>query len=87
LEAEVVWAAREELAGRLDDMLVRRTRLAQEMPDRAASVARRVASLLGQELSWDGARQQYEVGRFLDRAHREFDVPPSTSAAPPESRS
>jgi glycerol-3-phosphate dehydrogenase len=87
LEAEVVWAAREELAGRLDDMLVRRTRLAQEMPDRAASVARRVAALLGQELGWDGARQQYEVGRFLDRAHREFDVPPSTSAGLPQSRS
>jgi glycerol-3-phosphate dehydrogenase len=87
LEAEVVWAAREELAGRLDDMLVRRTRLAQEMSDRAAAVAPRVASLLGQELGWDGARQQYEVGRFLDRAHREFDVPPSTPSAGPGSRS
>jgi glycerol-3-phosphate dehydrogenase len=84
LEAEVVWAAREELAVGLDDVLVRRTRLAQEMTDRAAAVAPRVAALLGQELGWDAARQANEVARFLDRAHREFDVPPA-SPSPPSS--
>jgi glycerol-3-phosphate dehydrogenase len=77
LEAEVVWAVREELAAGLDDVLVRRTRLAQELPDRAAAVAPRVASLVGSELGWDPARQASEVARFLDGAHREFDVPPS----------
>jgi glycerol-3-phosphate dehydrogenase len=77
LEAEVVWAVREELAAGLDDVLVRRTRLAQELPDRAAAVAPRVASLVGMELGWDPARQASEVARFLDGAHREFDVPPS----------
>jgi glycerol-3-phosphate dehydrogenase len=79
LEAEVIWAAREELALGLDDVLVRRTRLAQEMPDRAEGVAPRVASLLGQELGWDQARQSSEIARFLDGAHREFDVPPRPS--------
>jgi glycerol-3-phosphate dehydrogenase len=77
LEVEVVWAVREELAAGLDDVLVRRTRLAQELPDRAAAVAPRVASLVGGELGWDAARQASEVARFLDGAHREFDVPPS----------
>jgi glycerol-3-phosphate dehydrogenase len=77
LEVEVSWAARAELAVGLDDVLVRRTRLAQELPDRAGSVAPRVASLLGTELGWDPARQATEVTRFLDGAHREFDVPPS----------
>jgi glycerol-3-phosphate dehydrogenase len=77
LEAEVVWAVREELAAGLDDVLGRRTRLAQELPDRAAAVAPRIASLVGSELGWDPARQASEVARFLDGAHREFDVPPS----------
>jgi glycerol-3-phosphate dehydrogenase len=77
LETEVVWAVREELAAGLDDVLGRRTRLAQELPDRAAAVAPRIASLVGRELGWDPARQASEVARFLDGAHREFDVPPS----------
>jgi glycerol-3-phosphate dehydrogenase len=77
LEVEVIWAAREELAVGLDDVLVRRTRLAQELPDRAEAVAPRVASLLGRELGWDPARQASEIARFLEGAHREFDVPAS----------
>ena len=77
LEAEVAWAAREELAVGLDDMLVRRTRLALELPDRAASVAPRVAAILGTELGWDEDRQGDEVARFLEGAHRAFDVPPA----------
>jgi glycerol-3-phosphate dehydrogenase len=75
LEAEIVWAAREELALGLGDVLVRRTRLAQEMPDRAASIAPRVAALLGAELDWDEARRRSEIAAFLERAHRDFDVP------------
>ena len=34
LEAEVAWAVRSELALSIDDVLARRTRLAQELPDR-----------------------------------------------------
>ena len=37
LEAEVAWAARHELALSLDDVLARRTRVAQELPDRGAA--------------------------------------------------
>ena len=47
LEAEVAWAARQELAFSLDDVLARRTRLAQELPDRGAAIAPRVAQILG----------------------------------------
>src|SRR6187200_2033654 len=42
LEAEVAWAARHELAFSLDDVLARRTRVAQELPDRGAAIAARV---------------------------------------------
>ncbi len=75
LEAEVAWAAREELALGLADVLVRRTRLAQELPDRGAAIAPRVAQILGSELGWSGRRRQAEVTSFLARAHRDFDVP------------
>jgi glycerol-3-phosphate dehydrogenase len=74
IEAEVAWAARNELALSLDDVLSRRLRLAQELPDRGAAIAPRVASILGEELGWDAARQAREVSLFLESARREFSV-------------
>src|SRR6185295_6737621 len=41
LEAEIAWAARHELALSIDDVLSRRMRLVQELPDRGAAVAPR----------------------------------------------
>ena len=76
IEAEVVWAAREEQALSLDDVLARRARLAVELPDRGASIAPRVAALLGAELGWDAGRQAREVDEYLAGAHAEYDVPP-----------
>jgi glycerol-3-phosphate dehydrogenase len=75
LEAEVAWAARHELALSIDDVLARRMRIVHELPDRAASIAPRVAAILGAELGWDDARQAAEVDGFLDGARREFAVP------------
>jgi glycerol-3-phosphate dehydrogenase len=75
LEAEVAWAAREELALSLDDVLARRMRLAMALPDRGAAVAPRVAQLLGAELGWDAERQRAEVDAYLESASREYDVP------------
>ena len=74
LEVEVTWAARHELALSLDDMLARRTRLAQELPDRGAAVAPRVAELLGSELGWGETRRAREVEAYLDLARREYSV-------------
>jgi glycerol-3-phosphate dehydrogenase len=79
IEAEVAWAARRELALSLDDVLARRTRLAQERPDRAASIAPRAAEILGAELGWSEDRRSREVAGFLESARREFDVPPATA--------
>jgi glycerol-3-phosphate dehydrogenase len=76
LEAEVVWSVREESALSVDDFLSRRTRLAQESPDRGEIVAGRVAALMGAELGWSRARQEESVRAFLVTAHREYDVPP-----------
>jgi glycerol-3-phosphate dehydrogenase len=75
LEAEVAWAAEHELAFALDDILARRMRLAQTVRDRGASVAPRVAAVAGEALGWDADRQAAEIERYLEAAHREFDVP------------
>ena len=87
LESEVVWAARHELALSLDDVLARRTRLAQELPDRGAAIAPRVAVLLGAELGWGESRQGLEVDAFLATARREYSVAPPGEPGPPESPS
>jgi glycerol-3-phosphate dehydrogenase len=89
LEAEVAWAARQELALTLDDVLARRTRLAQELPDRGAAIAPRVAEILGAELGWGEARRSLEVQNYLASAQREFAVappgPPGPAATSPAS--
>jgi glycerol-3-phosphate dehydrogenase len=79
LGAEVAWAARNELALSVDDVLARRMRLAQELPDRGASIAPRVAAILGDELGWDEDRQASEVDAFLESARREYGLPWATS--------
>jgi glycerol-3-phosphate dehydrogenase len=83
LEAEVAWAARHELALSLDDVLARRTRLAQELPDRGAVIAPRVAAILATELDWDETRQTIEVEGYLASARREFSVAPPAAVVPP----
>jgi glycerol-3-phosphate dehydrogenase len=82
LEAEVAWAVRHESALSIDDVLSRRTRLAPELPDRGASIAPRVAAILGAELGWGEARQALEVQLYLASAHREYDVPPPGGEEP-----
>ncbi len=75
IEAEVAWAAEHELALSLDDVLARRMRLAMTLRDRGESIASRVAAIAGDVLGWDAPRQAIEAARYLEGAHREFDVP------------
>ena len=86
LEAEVAWAVRDELALSLDDVLARRTRLAQELPDRGAAIAPRVAQIVGAELGWGESRQRLEVDSYLATARREYSVPPPGPPGPPADR-
>ena len=87
LEAEVAWAADQELAMSLDDVLVRRMRLAQELPDRGAAIAPRVASLLGAELGWDAGARGTEVAALPRRrpppssTSRHDRAPPTTASS------
>jgi len=75
LEIEVAWAARHEHALSVDDVLSRRMRLAQELPDRGAAIAGRVAEILGAELGWDEDRRSRSVSEFIGSARREYGVP------------
>ncbi|HEX5015095.1 MAG TPA: glycerol-3-phosphate dehydrogenase/oxidase [Candidatus Limnocylindrales bacterium] len=75
LEVEVAWAARHEHALSVDDVLSRRMRLAQELPDRGAAIAGRVAAILGAELGWDEERRSRSAFEFLEGARREYGVP------------
>lgn len=69
VEAEVLWAVREEMAQTVMDVLARRTRLA--FLDRAAArqATPRIADLMAEELGWSDARRATELavtGTLLD---------------------
>ena len=71
IKAEVVYAARYEMAQSVDDVLARRTRARLLARDASASVAAEVAALLAPELGWDTAEQAAEVTRYQDLVIRE----------------
>lgn len=63
-KAEVVWAARYEMARTVEDVLARRVRLLFLDARAALRVAPTVAALLAQELGFDAAWQQRQVAEF-----------------------
>jgi glycerol-3-phosphate dehydrogenase len=71
VEAEVIHAARRELAHTVEDVLVRRTHLYYETRDRGIRAADRVAALLGREHGWEPARIAEEAERYRAFVSRE----------------
>jgi len=65
LRAELVYAVTHEDARHLDDLLVRRTRLALETRDQGASVARAVADLVAPYLGWSHDDAAGEIRGYL----------------------
>ena len=72
LEAEVAWAAREEHALGLDDVLARRLRLTLEAPDHGQGVAARTAEILAPELAWDEAVTTTAIADFDASSEAEY---------------
>jgi glycerol-3-phosphate dehydrogenase len=72
IRAEVVFAARYELAHRVEDFLIRRTAMVWRAPSAARAVAPIVARLLASELGWDSAREAAEVEHFTTRIATPF---------------
>ena len=76
IEAEVIHAARRELAARVEDVLVRRLHLATETDDHGVAAADRVAALLAAELGWDPDRAESEAAAYRQSAPAEFGWTP-----------
>jgi len=68
--AQVVWAARKEMARTLDDVLARRTRALLLNVSAAARMAPAAAELLARELGRDSAWAETQVAEFLEIASR-----------------
>jgi glycerol-3-phosphate dehydrogenase len=64
LRAEIVFAARHEMARTLLDVLARRTHVAMLDRDQARSAARDVAQLMARELGWDDAEIARQIQAF-----------------------
>ena len=71
LRAEAVYAAREEMAHTLEDILSRRTRALLLERDGAAAVAADVARLVAGDLGWDDDEERRQVDRFVALAEHE----------------
>jgi glycerol-3-phosphate dehydrogenase len=83
IAAEVVWAAREEMARRVEDVLARRTRALFLNARAAIAMAPEVAGLLSRELGKDSTWAQNEVSRFRDLA-AQYTLEKFAPGHPPE---
>jgi glycerol-3-phosphate dehydrogenase len=72
LRAEVSYAVSHEGARHLDDVVVRRTRISIETPDRGAGCAVEVAQVMAQIMSWKQKNAESEINRYLDQVKLEM---------------
>jgi glycerol-3-phosphate dehydrogenase len=70
IAAEVVWAAREEMARTVEDVLARRTRALFLNAAAATAMAEPVARLLADELGYDDAWAAAQVAGFIQLAQQ-----------------
>lgn len=70
IRAEVVYAARREMAETIEDVLARRIGLQLYSWRSALRAAPVVASILGQELGWSAAREQEELTGYVGKINR-----------------
>jgi glycerol-3-phosphate dehydrogenase len=72
--AEVVYAARYEMAITLADVIMRRTRLAILAGRDALNCAAIVADSMARELGWSREQTEKQISKFIDEFEREFAV-------------
>ncbi|HYF66001.1 MAG TPA: glycerol-3-phosphate dehydrogenase/oxidase [Herpetosiphonaceae bacterium] len=75
LWAELRWAARTEQVVRLDDLLLRRTRIGLLLPRGAAECIDQIRAICQAELGWDDARWDEEAGRYRAIIAGHYSVP------------
>jgi glycerol-3-phosphate dehydrogenase len=75
LWAELRWAAEREAVVRLDDLLLRRTRLGLLTDDGGARYFDRIGTICREALDWDAARWNAEVEAYRLRWNESYRVP------------
>ncbi len=68
--AQVIWAAREELAASVADVLIRRTQIFYRDEEQGLGCADRVARLLGRELGWTDAQREASLEAYRGEVAR-----------------
>lgn len=64
IEAQVYWAANEELAATVTDVLLRRTQIYYRAADQGLSAAERVGEILAAELGWSSEAREASVEAY-----------------------
>jgi len=72
IDAEVVFAARNEDARCVSDVLMRRTHLFWQAPDQGIEALERVADLLAGELEWSKDRTRVSTDEYVREVERSF---------------
>jgi glycerol-3-phosphate dehydrogenase len=70
--AEVLYAAREEMAGSLEDVLTRRTRAMIQRAQPTMDAAAAVAALIAPDMGWDERETREQVARFTEACQKEL---------------
>ena len=73
--AECRWAARHEAVVHLDDLMLRRTRLGNLLPDGGAEIMPALQQIFAQERGWDSATWAAERARYGKIWRRYYSVP------------
>lgn len=74
--AELRWAAREEGAVHLDDILLRRARIGMLLPGGAKEHLEHIRTLTQAELGWSDERWQQEAGNYLNTWQKYYSPTP-----------
>lgn len=73
--ADLRYALRHEMVEHLDDLLLRRTRLGNLLPEGGAALLGEIGELCRDELGWDDARWMQEHDRYLKIWHDCYSLP------------
>jgi len=82
--AEVVYAARYEMAMSLADVMTRRTRLAMVAGREALNCSPIVANVMARELGWSEEQTERQVAQFAAEFECEFTISACVSLENPE---
>ncbi|TWX73310.1 glycerol-3-phosphate dehydrogenase C-terminal domain-containing protein [Colwellia sp. C1TZA3] len=75
LWSELIWSARFEQVHHLDDLLLRRTRLGNVLPQGARELLPQVKAQCSPYLSWSELKWQQEISRYLALWQNSYSLP------------